>query len=56
MNPLLVPLITALISAGPDMLAAVAAIINAAHGRPTSEADHTAIGRAIAAVLAKSAP
>lgn len=51
MNPLVVQLIAALITAGPDVLQAVAAIVKAAHGQALTTDEHTALGVALAAAV-----
>lgn len=53
MNPLVMQIIAALITASPDLLNAIAALIKAAHGQPLTPDEHTEIGRAIASIAHK---
>jgi len=56
MSPLVAQLIGVLIASGPQMLEAIAVIIKAVHGQPVSEADHSALGRALISALSPKPP
>jgi len=49
-------LIQALIAVGPSAIQAIEAILKATHGQAVSEADHAALGKALALALQQSKP